>query len=348
MSFWFPYPDTSIYHLLNFLLAFGGDAGSLGVRFFFILSGFLITYLLFVEQSKQTSINIGHFYLRRLLRIWPLYYLTLVAGFIIYPWLLHLGGQSYDENASGLLYTFFAVNFDHIYHGGPTIGILGVQWSVAIEEQFYLMWPLLFYFFSKKKIYPYLLIIFIVSSELFYLYTRNNASGYYHLISNFRFLSFGALLAYISYFHLEIIKSFLTGINKTTIVIIYLVCMTFLLFRHQLTAAIGIFNYVHDLVAVLFFGFVILEQNFSNHSVLKLGSIKLLNRLGKISYGLYLYHMMAIYFVRGVFPENTDYVTLKIMLTLSITILISYLSYNYFELFFLTLKNKFSSLSNSG
>ncbi|WP_369075954.1 acyltransferase family protein, partial [Escherichia coli] len=60
--------------------------GDLGVNFFFVLSGFLITFLLFSEKEKYSHISITHFYLRRIFRIWPLYFLTLILGFFfIYP-----------------------------------------------------------------------------------------------------------------------------------------------------------------------------------------------------------------------------------------------------------------------
>ncbi len=61
------------------------NLGGLGVYFFFVLSGFLITYLLLAEKEKNGKINIKQFYIRRILRIWPLYYFVLLLGFFVLP-----------------------------------------------------------------------------------------------------------------------------------------------------------------------------------------------------------------------------------------------------------------------
>lgn len=348
ISFWFTYPKTDFYDLLIFALAFGGNGGDLGVTFFFILSGFLITYLMFKEQSENGKLNILFFYFRRILRIWPLYYITLLVGFLIYPLISSLAGHPSTENASTLLYSIFAVNFDHIYNGSTNNGILGVQWSVAIEEQFYLLWPLLFYFFSKKNIFPFLLLVVIFISELFFIKAASWEVKYYHLISNFRFLAFGGLLAYLCYFQREWVDYVMKKISRKINFSLYIICVLLLLFQHKLLVTYLNYKYLSHLLPFLFFGFVITEQNFSNNSFFKIGSFRMLNWLGKISYGLYLTHMIAIYIVIGLFPvANSEYVGLKIILTVALTISISYLSYTYIELFFLSLKNKFSVIQKT-
>lgn len=345
ISFWFDYPKTLFYDLLKFVLSFGGDGGGLGVTFFFILSGFLITYLMFIEQSKNGSINILFFYFKRIIRIWPLYYLTLIVGFLIYPLISLLNGQVHFENASILLYSFFAANFDHIYNGNPSIGILGVQWSVAIEEQFYLLWPLVFYIFSKKYTFPILLLFIILISELFFIKSTDWNIGYYHLISNFRFLAFGGLLAYLCYFKSKWIDSFLKYIGSNTNLTIYFTSILMMLFQQRLSEYFFYFKYLYHVLPFLFFGFVIVEQNFSNKSFFKIGSFRILSWLGKISYGLYLTHMIAIYIVLGLFSAcSSRYVGWEILLSVTLTVILSYLSYTYIESFFLSLKNKFPTI----
>jgi peptidoglycan/LPS O-acetylase OafA/YrhL len=302
---------------------------------------------MFEEQTKQHKLNVLFFYVRRMLRIWPLYYFTIFIGFFIYPLFLKLNGQVYTENASLLWYSIFAVNFDHIYHGNPSTGILGVQWSVAIEEQFYLLWPLVFYFFSKKNFYPFLLIIFILFSEFFFNSSTNGMIAHYHFLSNFRFLAFGGLLAYLCYCKREWTLNFFQKLNSRIHFIIYFACLFLILFEEKLSRVFYYYKYLNHLLPFLFFGFVIVEQCYSSNSFFKIGSLKVLNWLGKISYGLYLTHMIAIYIVLNTFPDNANYVLLKVLFSVIITIAISHFSYTYFESFFLSLKSKFSVIQTA-
>ncbi len=336
------YPDTSFYKALKFLLVFGGEGGHLGVKFFFVLSGFLITYLMFSEREKRGKLNVPYFYVRRVLRIWPLYYLTLIVGFLIYPWLMHLAGKNFEETASGFLYSVFAANFDNIYNGFPKAGILGVQWSVAVEEQFYLTWPLLFYAFSRKKFFPLLLLAIIILSEIFFIHADTFAERNFHLFSCFRFLAFGGLLAWVCFVKPQQVRAFFRIINKASTFFIYIACIWLMLFQRHLLLSIPWYKYINHFLPILFFGFVIVEQNYSANSFFKIGSFRILNWLGKISYGLYLTHMIAIYIVMAVFPHDARFGLLKIFTAVSITVLISHVSYYYIESFFLSLKNKFS------
>jgi peptidoglycan/LPS O-acetylase OafA/YrhL len=120
------------------------DNGGYGVQLFFILSGYLITALLLREESRYGRIALRAFWVRRILRIWPLYYLILVIGFGLLP---GLQGQFGTPGYRGMLEM----------HAGPFLGFLGnwsmvlcgplpdwlsVLWSVCVEEQFYLIVPL--------------------------------------------------------------------------------------------------------------------------------------------------------------------------------------------------------------
>ena len=125
--------------------------GPQGVTFFFVLSGFLITYLLLAEQ-KHSSIHIGRFYLRRALRIWPVYYLIVVLAFFCLPGVLsfppmegRLGPDFFKKLAyySVLLPNVAFAAYGHILFLGPL-------WSIGVEEQFYLVWPWLMRFAHRR------------------------------------------------------------------------------------------------------------------------------------------------------------------------------------------------------
>ncbi|MES1222292.1 MAG: acyltransferase, partial [Bacteroidota bacterium] len=113
------------------------ENGNLGVNFFFVLSGYLITYLLIAEKNANGVVNIPKFWMRRILRIWPLYFLCVFLGFVAIPYVLQLAGKPQPPTASAISYITFTSNFDYIKHGYPGSTVLEVLWSIAVEEQFY-------------------------------------------------------------------------------------------------------------------------------------------------------------------------------------------------------------------
>jgi peptidoglycan/LPS O-acetylase OafA/YrhL len=123
--------------VLNPLLLDWFWVGAVGVRFFFVISGFLITYLLLQEQKENGFINLGNFYLRRILRIFPVYFLYLFV-------LGCLTNYSQSRNA-WLANLTFTTNF--ITVPPPTAHL----WSLGVEEQFYVLWPGIIYFILKKS-----------------------------------------------------------------------------------------------------------------------------------------------------------------------------------------------------
>lgn len=118
-----------------------GDVARLGVLVFFVISGFLITTLLMAEQRKTGSISLVQFYLRRVLRIFPAFYVLLLALFVaaILGW-VNLAGRDF---AFAMTYL---VNYypDHPWQ-------IGHLWSLAIEEQFYILWPFVFLVLRKRR-----------------------------------------------------------------------------------------------------------------------------------------------------------------------------------------------------
>jgi len=133
---WFGLPPAA------FLADWGNATGDYAVTLFFALSGFLITYLLLAEQRQTGTIHIRKFYLRRILRIWPLYYLLVLIGFAALPPLIagDYAGPRGPYTLTGLLiHLLFAPNL------APFLGVVvpGIShlWTIGVEEQFYLAWP---------------------------------------------------------------------------------------------------------------------------------------------------------------------------------------------------------------
>lgn len=310
--------------------------------FFFILSGFLITYLLLHEKLQYKKINLRNFYLRRVLRIWPLYFLTIIVGFFVYPFL-------FNDPVTGnfWLYSVFLTNFDHIWNGSVSSGILGVQWSVAIEEQFYVIWPLLFIFIKNGKHLVYWFVAILLLSEIFF-FTRNDWNeSYYHFFSCIRFLSFGGIMGYLGFYHENNIRHFFQlRINKVTTLFIYIICPIILVTRGKISELLNISISYFEPIILFFCAFVILEQCYSKNSIMKISKFVYLSKLGKISYGLYLTHMIGIYLAFDLcqYLEYESFIA-TVLFSLLFTFVISHFSYYYFESYFLKLKSYFKPKS---
>lgn len=128
--------------------------------------------------------------------------------------LFELSGKVYEETGNFILYMVFEANFDPINLNGSHNPILGVQWSVAIEEKFYLIWPLLFMFFIRTRSFSFYLLSIIILSELFTNFSDTWPLKYYHLFSNIKYLAFGALIAVFCYNKKEVIVEIISSITK--------------------------------------------------------------------------------------------------------------------------------------
>jgi peptidoglycan/LPS O-acetylase OafA/YrhL len=118
--------------------------GWIGVDLFFVISGFLITGILL--DSKGSLHYFRNFYIRRALRIWPLYYAVVFAVLFIYPH-IHPNGSLVHQPAPWYCYAFYLQNFTALQNR-----LLGVTWSLAVEEQFYVAWPLVVMLLSRKNL----------------------------------------------------------------------------------------------------------------------------------------------------------------------------------------------------
>jgi peptidoglycan/LPS O-acetylase OafA/YrhL len=131
------------YHLIAML-------GGVGVDLFFVLSGFLITGIL--VDAKGGDRFFRNFYMRRVLRIFPLYYGALVFFFVVLPWF-----RAGDPDLDALLaeqgwYWSYLANVRMAFHGWPAFHSIGHFWSLAVEEQFYIVWPLVVFLFRRRSL----------------------------------------------------------------------------------------------------------------------------------------------------------------------------------------------------
>lgn len=326
------------------------SSGFLGVNFFFVLSGFLITYLLFAEFEKNQKINIFSFYIRRILRIWPLYILIVIIGFIGWPIFKNMFNESFVEKSNWLYYIFFTSNFEvAIIKILPSSAILGILWSIAIEEQFYLIWPHLTKHF-KKGSFVLLCCLIIVASIIFRFYYRDDYSIiYYHTLSVISDMAIGGLIAYFAFFN----NTFLNWVIKRPryqIILLYVVTFSLIYFKKQLFGYEGIPIVMERVIFGLLFGSILLEQNYCKNSLFKLSKIKILSLLGKYTYGLYMYQFIGIVLalriskILGTNQTLYGVILLETLLALIFTIIIAVVSYYVLEKRFLKLKDTFSKI----
>ena len=144
-------------------------SGSDAVILFFVLSGFLITYLLLTEIQKTGTVSIKKFYVRRMLRIWPVYYLILFLGLVGLPLLvqaLRYQGSFMPSAASPMqiiLYIIMLPNAAAFF--GALLPGISQLWTIGIEEQFYLLWPALSKLFAKRMLVAIIGVIVVKIAE---------------------------------------------------------------------------------------------------------------------------------------------------------------------------------------
>jgi peptidoglycan/LPS O-acetylase OafA/YrhL len=171
-----------------------GRDGWMGVDLFFVLSGFLITGILL--DSKNTEAYFRNFYARRCLRIWPLYYCTLLFMFGVIPFVRPSAAHNVFDAKSMPWWSYF-VYLQNFLVSVPTraTGPLGVTWSLAIEEQFYLVWPLVVRFCSAVTLRRIMVTIICLEPVLRLTMLRHGLNVYPNTFSRLDGLMWGALVA---------------------------------------------------------------------------------------------------------------------------------------------------------
>jgi peptidoglycan/LPS O-acetylase OafA/YrhL len=184
--------NTNVYR--SWHLGFISDNGWMGVDLFFVLSGLLITGILL--DTKQSEAYFKNFYARRCLRIWPLYYSALLFMFVIVPILRPSEAPVVFAARSSpwWAYLFYLQNF---LVPVPTMatGLLGVTWSLAIEEQFYLVWPLVVRFCTEAQLRRIAIAVICLSPALRYYLSLHQVNIYSNTFCRLDGLMAGALLA---------------------------------------------------------------------------------------------------------------------------------------------------------
>lgn len=339
------------FHIDQFLRLFGLEAigysktlvAGYGVILFFVLSGFLITYLLLLEKQKFKKVELGKFYLRRILRIWPIYYLVIILTIflivikVINPANSHIGGTIF-------LYSFFLPNLGYAY--GLDFITITPLWSVGVEEQFYAFWPLLLN--KSKNILNSLFAIFLIYMciKVIYRIFDDTGSMYWLIrITSFDSMAIGGIMAYYLFKKSKIILVFYHPFIQ---VISWLFFIISVLYK-PIHIATLFDNEIHS----FFYAIIIVNVSTNPKSLINLEN-SLLNFLGRISYGIYVYHMIIIYLLSYFLKDIIQHIKIPFIEYLVVyfliyffTILVAFISYKYFESKFLLLKLKYSKIKST-
>jgi peptidoglycan/LPS O-acetylase OafA/YrhL len=307
------------------------DLAGFGVTIFFTLSGFLITYLLLKEKETYQTISISKFYIRRILRIWPIYFLYIILVLLItHP--------IYNQTAL-FQYLFFVPNIPYVF--GNEINNLEHYWSLGVEEQFYLFWPLVFLFSKKiERSLGIILCIYLGLKLYLNIYFGSYSLPYSFIyVTRFSCMAIGGIGAFLYY---KKNKNIILFCNKYIEFFIWIVFGLVAFNRFHIFSVID-----HELISILTCGLIFIQ--ISNKGVISLDN-KVFNYLGKISFGMYVYHPLIIYLLSLILcnleiSNILKYIVIYVLVIL-FTIAIAHISYYYFEKYFLNLKNKFSQIKS--
>jgi peptidoglycan/LPS O-acetylase OafA/YrhL len=330
------------------------------VSFFFVLSGFLITYLLLKEHKHTSTISIKKFYVRRILRIWPLYFILVTIGTILVPFLIQLIGYNYQSP-----YTFSQVWFYFLFFMPFMVNVLFGHhiieplWSIGVEEIFYMFWAP----FSKYTQRKYLVFIFavivvkVIFSILCLTIWKNNhvLNGVVSMLQ-FEAMAIGALGAYWVFNRREEISRCLVfSIPFQVLVILLLVAkLGFNGFLSSNPYTMGVYNaafnvpVISNILVYCLFLWVVLNVSLNSKRIFSLEN-KIMDKLGDISYGIYMYHMLLIFLMiflgKKILLEFNIYSGSLIyyLIVGPAVILVAFLSKILIEDKFLKLKSKFTA-----
>lgn len=319
--------------------------GRLGVGLFFVLSGFLITYLLLQERQNHGDISAKRFYLRRAFRIWPVYFVVVLSSYFLFPHIPLLEFPGAGEKVTNYFWerlSFLVLilpNFAFILYDLPYW--CAQAWSIGVEEQFYYLWPWMIKYPRRRW---GILLLFIAITALVLgvgLWLLDDPeqvkiekalafAGQFRL----QVMAFGGMLAWLAFREKHKILRIL--FRKDVQYAVYALTLVFFISGVHFTGFMEFYG--------VLFGFFVVNLACNPNSVIHLEH-KWIDYLGKISYGIYLYHVVAIVLTINILKHVMDesgsaYHFVLYTITILLTILICVVSYEWMEKPLLRFKDK--------
>ncbi|HEX7903227.1 MAG TPA: acyltransferase [Chitinophagaceae bacterium] len=326
------------------------EFGWLGVDLFFVISGFLITNVLL--NSLDTENYLKNFYLRRFLRIFPLYYLMLALFIFILPAFKYFDEhlRYYSENQ--LWFWLYFQNWLFIFNFPTEAKHLTHFWSLAVEEQFYLLWPLIILWLrTPKKLISFILLVlislFFIRSYVWYLHIEGFNYTVFYRFTRIDGICIGCLLA----LYYKVNKNFISNNMALLTILLALLNFIFYFLNKQNNFDFPYLAYIGYTTFSAMLGLLVNEIIRGNKSwFFSFFSFPPFRFIGKISYGLYVYHYPIFLLTQKNLVQffstnvNISLIQSKYAAAFFATIfaiLISLISYHFFEKRLLKIKEKF-------
>jgi peptidoglycan/LPS O-acetylase OafA/YrhL len=314
----------------RYLIAAASNICGFGLCLFFFLSALLITELLLRERACSGKVHIGLFYQRRMLRIWPLYYFAIAIGVIWAAVGPGPGGVSVFGYYLAMVGNWYVGN--HGWLDNPMTPL----WSISIEEQFYLLGPLIIAVCSRRQLYVVTAVIAVTALAVAHHLGSIHADLDYGVWTNsfVQFLMFaaGMFVAVVLDGRLPVWSAprrallCIGGVTAWFVAVVYFGCKLPMAASSGVSVAAGYALIAIGCTAIF----------LSLYGIQRVPS--LLVRLGRISFGLYVYHLLSIKLVQLAVPALPPVAQYGLALTL--TVVLAALSYRLIEMPFLRLKQR--------
>jgi peptidoglycan/LPS O-acetylase OafA/YrhL len=325
--------------------------GVYGVPLFFFLSAFLITELLSKEQDQFGKISVKSFYIRRILRIWPLYF-TFFFGMV----LVTLFSDKFGHISPGtqLAFSLFSGNWYITFNEWLSSYPINPLWSISVEEQLYILLPLVVFYAGKRglKIFSFLALLIAYVTVIYYAQkpTKGFSGEWTNSFIHFQFFAAGILLSV----YMKGWQSKWTTMSRVALFIAGLACWLVASIVCGIHADAPHLSTIPQAISGWFLiltGVVLFFLSLYGASDKYMPSA--LVYLGRISYGMYIFHITLFWIVYQIYKNELAAFSEKIglyewrngvgfVIAFIATVAISMLSYRFFEKPFLRLKKKFT------
>jgi peptidoglycan/LPS O-acetylase OafA/YrhL len=336
---------TSAFAKIAYAVHLGGPSG---VSLFFMLSAFLISELLLREIETTGTVHIKSFYLRRILRIWPLFFFFILLIAIA----AHINTKLDGSRPTLLAFSLMVGNWYVIFHGWP-VGFIGPLWSISVEEQFYLMWPTIAKFTGRAGILVFSILFWCLAfialpvfCAMKSTFTLGELALRLNSLVQFQFFAIGGLLAlclhnrrlnFSKYIRILLFIGGIAAITASNYVFHLLDPKTSVIEVVRASQVVPAYLCVDAGCVLLFLSFFgMTPPKWCNPLIY----------LGKISFGLYIFHVFAAWLIEGLIdrlhPHLNHRPLLVFVFAVPLTVAMAALSYRFLESPFLRLKNRFT------
>lgn len=314
------------------------SAGAFGVDLFFALSAFLITELLRREYVNRGKFSLSNFYIRRALRIWPLYFTFLAAAAFVIPTILP------NEKFGPMYVISFALFFGNwvCVTSGLPFSVASPLWSISVEEQFYLGWPLLLRVFGMNLIKELAIGMLVVALGVRVLLAALGVEGagvWCNTLARLDPIALGALLAFV-------LRGRTPNLNTGYRLLLCVLAMASWLLVARYLSKHGPTSIISYVVSAMASVSLLVAFLTTNSRLLYRPPFTWLAYLGRISYGLYVFHLFALtlmseLLVIPVLQIQLDFER-RFLFSFLLTVILAAVSYRWLEQPFLRLKKRFS------